>query len=308
MMLGVALGIGLGDLLVRAIGTGVAQLALVVSLAMAIAVILGAGTLLLTEAAVSAILVVTVSPATQGFPPSRLIDALAGGAVALVFSQLLFPVHPLRVVRDAARSVVEELAETLGDVAAALEARDLEAAERALLRSRRVSDDWGRFEQALDVGREAAEYAPPRRRHRERFHSYDDIGLPLDLMVRDVHVLARGAVRALMIPDHVPPAVMKAIRDLSLATRDLGTRLGKPDRGREASAAAIRAAKLATSVLPPEENVSVRLLVGYAQATAADLLRSSGLDRRPAHELVGKAAREASPRGFPAGSVGNALG
>src|SRR5947199_176069 len=79
--------------------------------------LLGGGRLLLTESAVSATLVATVAPSTQGFPPTRLLDALAGGAVALIFSQLLFPVHPLRVVGDAAESVVKELAETLEDVA-----------------------------------------------------------------------------------------------------------------------------------------------------------------------------------------------
>src|SRR4051812_22674062 len=152
-MVGVALGVGCGDLLLGAIGAGVAQLALVITLAMAAAVLLNAGQILLTEAAVSATLVATVAPTTQGFPPTRLLDALAGGAIALIFSQLLFPVHPLRVVGQAAESVLQELAETLDDIAKALEQRDEDAAEDALLRSRRISDDWSRFEQALDVGR-----------------------------------------------------------------------------------------------------------------------------------------------------------
>lgn len=293
IMLGVALGIGLGDLIAHLIGTGVAQLALIVTLAMGAAVMLRAGTLLMTEAAVSATLVATVSPTTKGFVPTRLIDALVGGAVALVFSQLLFPVHPVKVVREAAESVLKELARTLSDVAASLERRDLDGAEEALLRARRASDDWGRFEQALDVGREAAEYAPPRRRHRDRFHDYTDIGLPLDLMVRDSHVLARSAVRALMIGDPVPDRVIEAVGELAAATGGLVGRIGQEGQGDEVRKLALRAAQLATSVIPPEENISVRLLVGYAQATAADVLRSSGLDREPAHELVGQAARRA---------------
>src|SRR5215208_3882063 len=95
MTLGVAVGIGVGDLVVRAIGIGIWQLALIVALALAAALILGPGRMLSTEAAVSAALVATVSPQTQGFPPTRFLDALLGGAVALVFSQLLFPVHPV---------------------------------------------------------------------------------------------------------------------------------------------------------------------------------------------------------------------
>src|SRR5437763_4629734 len=82
LMLGVAIGIGIGELLTRAIGIGVAQLGLIVGLAMTAAILLSAGQQLLTEAAVSATLVATVSPATQGFPPTRLLDALDGGSVA----------------------------------------------------------------------------------------------------------------------------------------------------------------------------------------------------------------------------------
>src|SRR4051794_29108837 len=67
MMLGVALGIGVGDLLVHQFGRGILQLGVVVVLAMAIAVLLGAGRMLLTEAAISATLVVTVSPGSNGF-------------------------------------------------------------------------------------------------------------------------------------------------------------------------------------------------------------------------------------------------
>src|SRR5215218_3372836 len=103
MVLGVAVGIGVGDLVVRAIGIGIWQLALIVALALAAALILGPGRMLSTEAAVSAALVATVSPQTQGFPPTRFLDALLGGAVALVFSQLLFAVHPVKVHPRAAR-------------------------------------------------------------------------------------------------------------------------------------------------------------------------------------------------------------
>src|SRR5437764_1144536 len=290
LMLGVALGIGLADLLIHAIGVGVAQLALTVGLAMAAAIVLGAGLVLLTEAAVSATLVATVSPATHGLPPTRLVDALVGGTTALVFSQLLFPVNPVRVVREAAESIVRELAETLADVAEALDGRDHGAAERALLKARRTDAEWSRFEQALDIGREAARYAPPRRRLRGRFQAYRDVGLPLDLMVRDIHVLARGAVRALTIGDPVPARLTDALRDLARATSELAGRLGGDEEAENVRSLALGAAYAATSLTPSGENLSLSLLVGYTQATAADVLRSLGMDRQPAHERIGQAA------------------
>jgi uncharacterized membrane protein YgaE (UPF0421/DUF939 family) len=290
MMVGVALGIGVGDVLVNGIGRGVWQLALVIVLAMAAAAILGAGRLLSTEAAVSAVLVVTVAPSASGLPPVRLIDALIGGIVALVFSQVLFPVNPVRVVRDAAGSVLAEIAATLDDVASALAGRDLDAAEAALARARRANDDWSRFEQALDVGREAVRFAPRRRRLRSEVAAYRAVGLPIDLMITDTHVLARGAVRALMIGDELPEELIGALRDLAEACRGIHERVGDPDHAGEVRELALRAARVATSAVGAEENLSASVLVGYTQATAADMLRVIGLERAPAHDLVGRAA------------------
>jgi uncharacterized membrane protein YgaE (UPF0421/DUF939 family) len=296
LIVGVALGIGLGDLLRHGIGIGVAQLALTIGLAMAIAVVFGAGRQLLTEAAVSASLVATVSQGTQGLLPTRLLDALVGGAVALAFSQLLFPVNPVTVVQEAAESVLRELAETLSDVARALVDRDLEAAAAALVRARKVSEDWSRFEQALDVGREAARYAPPRRRLREPFGVYDEASLPLDLIVRDIHVLARGTVRALTIDDPIPDRAISALHDLARATAALASRVGDEQHATAVRSIALRAAYAATEAAPRQEHISASVLVGYVQATAADVLRALGMDRQRAHEKVGQAARAAASR------------
>ena len=206
---------------------------------------------------------------------------------------MLFPVHPVRVVREAAESVLGELGETLVEVARALDRGDVEAAEEALVRARRISSDWGRFEQALDLGREAARYAPTRRHQRQSFVAYREAGLPLDLLVRDVHVLARGVVRALTIGDLVPPQLTDALRDLARAICALGDRLGRPKAGAPVRSVALRAAYTATELAPPEENISASMLIGYTQATAADLLRALGLDRQRAHQKIGEAAEAA---------------
>jgi uncharacterized membrane protein YgaE (UPF0421/DUF939 family) len=301
LIVGVAIGVGLGDLLTREIGIGVGQLGLTVALAMCAALALGAGQMLLTEAAVSAALVGTVSQGTRGFPPTRLLDALVGGAVALIFSQLLFPVNPVKVLRAATESILHELAEVLRETASALERRDLGAAEHALLRAQNASDDWSRFEQALDAAREAAQYAPRRRRQRESFGAYSEAELPLGLMIRDVHVLARGAVRALMMDDEVPSRLIAALRDLAEATGQLTRRLAADESGQELSDAVLQAAS-ATS--EGGENLSRSVLVAYIQATAADVLRALGSERRDAHERVGEAVRT-GPSG-PSGSARSA--
>lgn len=303
MMLGVAIGVGVGDLLIRLIGTGAWQLGLFVALALAAALVLGPGRMLSTEAAVSAALVASVAPEAQGFPPARFLDALTGGVVALVFSQVLFPVHPVRVVREAVESILGDLAATLDRVAEALERRDVEAARETLVSARRVSDDWSEVERALDAGREAARFAPQRRRLQRRFADVQDVGLPLDLTVRDARVLARGAVRALTIGDPVPDPVPGAIRDLACASRELAGEFAGGHEDADVREAALRATRKATAALPDDENLSASILVGQVQATSADMLRSLGLERDAAHGMVGEAAVAAdSDGGAGAGS------
>jgi uncharacterized membrane protein YgaE (UPF0421/DUF939 family) len=290
LVIAVALGVGLADLLLHATGRGVIALVLAVALAMTAAVAFNADEFILTEAAVSAAVVATIAPSTQGFPPTRLLDALVGGGVALIFSQLLFPVDPVGLVRQAAEGVLDQLADTLDEVADALANRDLELAEHAMLRARRTGDAWARFDQALDVGRETARLAPRRRGARERMSDYEDVGLPLELTVRDVHVLARGAVRALTIGDEVPDQLIEALRNLAAAFELVAGRMGDTERADRARECVLRATRLATGSVPAQENISVTVLAGYTQATAADLLRTLGLDRDSAHESVGAEA------------------
>jgi len=293
LMLGVALGIAAGDLLTSVIGVGVWQLAVIVGLAMAAAVSLGSGLLMLSEAGVSATLVVTVQSTTSGFPPARLIDVLVGGAVALVFSQLLFPVHPVKLVRTAAEAMVRELADTLREVAQAVEDCDTNGAQVALERARQISAAWGRFEQALDLGGEAVRFAPVRRRQRGPMGVYRDIGHPLDLIVSDVAVLARGAVRALRHGDPIPPQLPGALRSLATATDALAARIGAVEDHPEVSSPALEAVVAATELTPAGQHTSWGVLVVYTQTTAADLLRALGTDRDPADERVVQTVRAA---------------
>jgi uncharacterized membrane protein YgaE (UPF0421/DUF939 family) len=294
LMLGVAVGVGVADMLIRVTGTGAWQLALFVGLALAAAVLLGRRHVMTTEAAVSAALVATLAPDAQGLPPTRFIDALVGGAMALTFSQLLFPVHPVRVAREAIESILADLASILGDVAGALERRDRDAACGSLARARRISNDWNDVERALDAGREAARFAPRRRRLQSSFSDVEDVGLPLDLTVRDSRVLARGAVRALTIGDEIPEAVPVAIRNLSRAAKELGEEFAAGQEDSGVRKEALEATRRATAVLPDQENLSTSILVGQVQATSADMLRSLGVEREQAHSIVGEAAVTAS--------------
>jgi uncharacterized membrane protein YgaE (UPF0421/DUF939 family) len=79
LVVGVALGIAIGDVLIYAIGVGTLQLMLVVALAMTAAVLVGGGQLVVTQASISAVLVATLQPPTNGIYWGRFTDALVGG-------------------------------------------------------------------------------------------------------------------------------------------------------------------------------------------------------------------------------------
>jgi uncharacterized membrane protein YgaE (UPF0421/DUF939 family) len=293
---GVALGIAVGDLLVLQIGTGAGQLALVVLLASAVAIFLGSGQMLATQAAVSAALVATLQPPTDGVTFARFLDALVGGGVALVVNALLLPAHPIDLLRRGARPVFDELAATLEDVAVAIERRDRELAEAALTRARGIDVLEVQFAEAVDVSRETTRYAPPRRRSRGVVETYADAAARIDLAVRNVRVLARGAIRALSLDENVPPDIAGALRDLAGAVRALGPALDDPEQEAAVRSLATRAAGEATAVLERTGNLSVSVIVGQVRSTATDLLTAIGMGYDEATSEVRRAAREAQER------------
>jgi len=291
--LGVALGIAIADLLVLQIGTGTLQLALVVALATSAAIFLGSGQMLATQAAVSAALVATLQPPTDGISFARFLDALVGGGVALVINALVLPARPLDLMRRGAEPLLDELAAALDDVAVAVERRDRDLAVASLERARAIDELSARFGEAVDVSRETTRYAPPRRRARGAVESYADAAGRIDLAVRNVRVLARGTIRALSLDENVPPEIAGALRDLAEAVRGLAGALEDPERDGDVREPALRAAARATMVLEATGNLSVSVIVGQIRSTAADLLAATGMSYDQSAGAVRDAVREA---------------
>src|SRR3954454_4406494 len=123
--LGVAVGVLIADLLVLVLGTGAWQISLIVLLAMTIALLIDAGGLFVTQAAVQSIVVATLAP-TSGQALLRWTDALVGGAVALVAATVV-PSAPLRRPRDQAALVVHTIAVLLRGAARGMRQGDVDA-------------------------------------------------------------------------------------------------------------------------------------------------------------------------------------
>jgi uncharacterized membrane protein YgaE (UPF0421/DUF939 family) len=293
LAIGVSVGIAVSDVVISGIGVGTWQLSLVVMVTVAIALLVGRGQLLVNQAAVSAALVATLQPPSQGITFARAIDAMIGGGVALLVSGLILPVRPEAMIRRSAWPVLDELAATLEDVGAALDARDLAGAEAALARARAIDELTDSFVQAVGTARETARFAPQRRRARPYVETWSDAAHHLDLAVRNVRVLARGAIRAIRLDENVPAEVGEALRQLASAVRAMDAALD----GRGSLAAvrdpALAAAAHATLVLERTGNMSVSVIVGQIRSTATDLLTGTGMAPEEAAEAVRKATAEA---------------
>src|SRR5918997_1787121 len=177
--------------------------------AMAAAVLLGGGSLLVTEAAVSGLLVVTLDPTTQGLSPDRFLDALMGSGVALAISAL-FPNDPRRMVGRAVQPIFDELIVMLGETTAALHTDDLELAEQALEKARILDARVGVLKEALAAGYGTARLSPPRRRDLGYLAHYAAAADQLDFAVRNTRVLARAAVNMLQEGKHAPEQLPEA--------------------------------------------------------------------------------------------------
>ncbi len=272
---GVVVGIAVADLLVRAIGTGPLQIGLLIVLAMAAAVLLGGGTLLVTEAAVSAIILASLDPAPSGLSADRLIEALTGGFVAFAVSSLVFPLNPRLHAGRAAQSVFAQLGRALEEVAAALDTGDRTRAEAALVAARELDPDVRDMEEALQAGRETARSSPLRRPGLSELNRSARGARHLDFAVRNTRVLARQVLRFLRADQTAPPELAEAVRQLALAVWALAAEFEDPGGQTELRRHASEAAARALSTHGPGASLALSEIVGQVRSTAIDLIRAS---------------------------------
>ena len=286
---GVVLGIGVADLLVVLIGSGPLQLGLLVVLAMGAAVVLGGGPVLVTEAAVSAILLVLIEPSSAGFPPSRLVEALAGGGVALAISAVAFPLNPILLVARSTQAIFAELGRNLEEVAAALAERDGIRAQAALQSARAMDEGVRELEESLRVARETARFSPGRRSSRDEIERYAGGMRHIDYAVRNTRVLARHVGRYLGAGGEPPPELADAVRALAYAVWALAAEFERdePD-GREVRLHASSAAARATESFEGDPDLGLAEIVGQVRSTAIDLVRAAevGIPSEGSEELA----------------------
>jgi uncharacterized membrane protein YccC len=290
---GVVLGLTVADALLHVMGTGPLQIGLMVALAMAVAVLLGGHELLVGEAAVSALILVSLEQTGSGLSIERPLEALIGGAVALAAHGLLFPPNPGLLAGRAGQTVLADLGRGLADVSGALAGGDAGAGERALVSARAIDARVAELDEALAVGRETVRLAPPRRPARLELERYARSRDQLDFAVRDTRVLARHSLRYLRGGRPAPEALAAAAAGLSGAVWELAASYDGAERTAEVRRLALAAAAEAAAVAERERDLALSEIAGQVRSTAVDLVRAAELvagepvsDELPTAELL----------------------
>jgi uncharacterized membrane protein YgaE (UPF0421/DUF939 family) len=288
VILGVAGGVLVADLVVQALGARASwTVFIVILLTLTLAVAIGASTISMVQAAVSALYLVVVAPPAGSLVPFRFVDALVGGGVALVASQLIVARDPVAPLVRESRRTFGELASVIEDVAGALQRHDEAAALRALDRARRADAAVERLRTAVLAAREALRLPVRRRQHRRGLRTVDVAVNQVDYVVRSVRVLARAGVTLVRLPVAPPPELGVALRALAVAACAVDEVFAAELTGavdvayqhaERADAAALDAVRTVGRLLGGSPPLPLVVIAGQVRTTAIDLLRAVGVD------------------------------
>ncbi|MDF5757776.1 FUSC family protein [Spongiactinospora sp. TRM90649] len=277
MVVGVSVGVGVGDLLIARIGSGWWQLALVVALAMAVAVFLDSGTTIVLQAGTSAVLVATLLPPSGSGGLDRMVDALLGGVLGVV-AVALFPASPFTIVHRRAGPLFEALADALEATADALARHDMELGAEALGEARRTQSTVDDFNEALQTSKEITRISPLYRHRREHLARYQTAATHVDHALRNTRVLLRRANSALRVEHTIPTELPGALADLAAATRAIRRELAEGREPVGARSEIISVAARVRGVHTDREDFSAYVLTAQLRSVIVDLLQATGTD------------------------------
>ncbi|MEU7930029.1 FUSC family protein [Micromonospora echinofusca] len=286
LIVGVAIGVFVGDVLIYLLGTGPWQLGLVVTLAIVLTVFAGASVAIVIQAAATAVLIVTLSPSTENLEIPRFIDAFVGGGIALLVTAVLLPLNPLRVINRAARPALDLLADQIDATADALRDRDRDKAQRALDRLRDNQQELTAFTEAIDGAKETAMLSPARWHRRDELAHYAEAAGPIDRAMRNAGTLTRRTVTLIEDEEAIPETMPDAVAHLAEAVRLLKHEFAVGDEPQQARERALRAVSEAGRAYAEGVGFSGSVVVAQVRTTASDLMVASGITQEEANRGV----------------------
>lgn len=212
LLFGVILGITIGELAIGMLGGGPAALAVATFVAMALARMFGGVRIVVVQAAAGAIL--TVAAADGQIGVHRLIDALIGASVALLFSQLLFSPEPIALLRRAQKIALSDMVDGLEMTARALERDTTEPAERAMTLLRDLRDRLTDLRRLRRLSARTIRHSLIWRSRAKLLLRESQLASHLDLLGGSCLMLARTA---LLVPAKQRGTLVESIRELASA-------------------------------------------------------------------------------------------
>lgn len=283
-VVGIVLGIVLGDALAMLVGRGLWQLVLVLAVVLVVGRAVSANPAFALAAAVPSALVVMLPDPAAG-PFSRSLDGLVGGAVALLATALV-PRNPRGAAARDGRTLYSVLEESVGSIADAFAHADPAAADLALTRLRRTQpliDAWGA---SLDSAVAIARISPWVRRHLPELRRDGRRLRGADLAARHLRTLARRS-DFLVRDGRARPELAELFAQLGSGIRRLGSVQDDAERAREAQAElSALAARLDPAVVLPGAAITEAAIVLLLRPLVVDLLDAAGLDPDAARALL----------------------
>jgi uncharacterized membrane protein YgaE (UPF0421/DUF939 family) len=273
---GVVVGIICGDLTVDVLGPTSGALFLATLAAVVVTRALGGTPLALAQAAAAAILTVAIGDPDVG--PERLLDALIGGGVALVFSQVLFTPEPVSLLRRAEGNALTNIADAFEMTARALDGDDQNLANRAIDRLRYLHDGLVELARARHASQGVARRSAAWRSQRDPVVQENENAGQLDLLGASALMLIRHATPA-MGDDHevLPPTMHAFAAEIRGLARDPGDRETR-QRAVDGLLKATRDLRADDRVRDADPTSSLAATVAMVRDAAVDTMIFAGVD------------------------------
>ncbi|MFZ3562760.1 FUSC family protein [Streptomyces sp. BH097] len=283
---GVIAGVVVGQLALRFLGHDAPSLGVAVLCALLVALLIDTERITMAQAAVGA--VISVASGQQA-GIDRVLDALLGAGVALLFSQLLFPAHPLALLRRAETATLAGLGRALILTARALdeseEERDAPPWEELRPVYTLLNDLGGTRDDAIAVARRTLLW----RGRREPVAREIATTKYLDLLGNSCLTLIRGAsaldTEHRQAFAHTVRGLSETLKALAAAPADHAVRLH----------ATKRTLGIVRSTPKPDEGPALPVAVWEGvQLVAADILVFAGVDANEAARALDERATDVS--------------
>lgn len=224
LIIGVAIGIGVGDFLVRNIGSGPWQIGLVVLLALTTAVLVDGGALLALQAASSAVLVATLIPPAGVGGPERVMDAVVGGMTGVIVL-IIVPSYAVRQVRDDINQVITMIIDPLRIAREGLFTRNYSELEEGLRLARTAQPSIDRMRESRESAESLFRISFFCKRSRRNLFKLERVTDSLDNASRNVRILVRHSENLLRNNEIVPGGLLESFDEVIAAIKIVQAKL-----------------------------------------------------------------------------------